>query len=684
MRDFVTHRSGVCDLVEPDPVQGVSLPLGHVLRIRIRKKIPEPRRSTQGEFLGQLAGQPSAQSSRGGDAFLPQLFPVGVQHRLVEDVVRSPVKICGIEFEHLARPLAKCRLGSGSSELQVAGGFRHFLFPVRPLPARRRPSRAGRRCRQIESCQRVIPQRKELRVKTGGVTFRWAGRLSVCLGVVRGVPFHRRRPPRQRVGGRLRRLRVRPRRLRPGRPHRPGRDGGRHERLRHRQDLIDLPTREPGLVQMILTHRTGPPQEIPIRSSMRNPSEMLQLMPVGPRGKTRKPVRLLDPTLGAVSTHIDVVAVPQVTAETTQPNLRPHLRPRLRTHRRVEHHLDPRSTPGPHRPVGLHHPFLNRTQRPHDGGAVHVRIRLQPTTEHHRARPTMRPVIDEDPLPRVLSRILHPERTRLPRRRHHAQRLRTLPRKPIREHMRHLIPRRQNPRTPIRHPPTTINRLHRRLHTSRPPRRRHLFHAALGRTTRRTPRRRRRTPRQRHVTAYRTGHVRRRVRLDRRGRRRRGPCCHVHVVFEGRRVTGAVGPVRCQDDVPDAVRSGVLAGPVVGPGAEHPHAAGVDLVAGGFVPVQLRGVQEDRPSGGRGPGHGQHPGTGALIGRQFTGRPAHGEPEPGDGVQHVGEHVGAVLRGVRQPGGGHGVGAAGLHRPSRRRAGGLRPGRGVQAIGQCS
>ncbi|PSK61254.1 hypothetical protein B0E53_06849 [Micromonospora sp. MH33] len=210
-------------------------------------------------------------------------------------------------------------------------------------------------------------------------------------------------------------------------------------------------------------------------------------MPIRTRRKTRKPMQLSDPTLSAIPTHIDVVAVLQVTVVPAEPNHR--LRGRIEHHR---HRLRPTLRPQPR--VGLHHPLLNRTQRGPNRVLRHVRIRHQPKTEHHRPRlTTLHPMVDVDPNPRLLPRRHHPERTPalVPRRRHELQRRPTLPREPIRLHPRHLAPRRQTLRTAIRHPPTTINPHHRRLHPSRPPRRRP--NPAIGRS-RTSPLERRRPP----------------------------------------------------------------------------------------------------------------------------------------------------------------------------------------------
>ncbi|PSK59939.1 hypothetical protein B0E53_06897 [Micromonospora sp. MH33] len=319
------------------------------------------------------------------------------------------------------------------------------------------------------------------------------------------MPFHRRRPARQRTRNPLRRPDVRPgrRRIRLGRPNRPRRDRRSHIRRSRLPDLLKLPDGEPRLVQMIVTDRPGRPEQITRRTIMRHPGEMLQLMPVGAGRKIRKPMQLGDPTLGAISAHIDVVAVLQVTAIPAEPNHR--LRARIEHHR---HRLRPTPRPQPLRNrdplltdqlVGPHHPLLNRTQRAQNRIPTHVRVGLQPKTEHHVPRLTMlHPMVDVDPNPRVLPRRLHPERTLTPRRRHELQRRPTPPREPIRLHPRHLAPRRQTLRTAIRHTPTTINPHHRRLHTSRPPRRRPGLHAHTSRerTLPRTPLERRRPPRQ--------------------------------------------------------------------------------------------------------------------------------------------------------------------------------------------
>src|SRR6478735_7879 len=122
------------------------------------------------------------------------------------------------------------------------------------------------------------------------------------------MPFHRRRPPRQRT------------RTRPGRPNRPRRDRRSHIRRSRLPDLLKLPLGEPHLVQMIITLAPGTPEQITRRSMMRHPSEMLELMPIRTRRKTRKPMQLSDPTLSAIHTHIDVVAVLQVTAILAEPN----------------------------------------------------------------------------------------------------------------------------------------------------------------------------------------------------------------------------------------------------------------------------------------------------------------------------------------------------------------------------
>ncbi|RGC65344.1 hypothetical protein C5N14_29305 [Micromonospora sp. MW-13] len=255
---------------------------------------------------------------------------------------------------------------------------------------------------------------------------------------------------------------------------RPGLDCGSHVRGSRIADLVEFPLGEPRLVEMIVTDGPGRPEQIIRRTIVRHPGEMLQLMPVSAGRKIRKPVQLVDPTRRTVLADPDILTVLQVTAVRAEPNLR------LRG--RIEHHPHRRRpTLQPQPLVGLHHPLLDSTQRAQNGLRGHVRVGLQPKTEHHRPRLTMHPMIDVDPYPRVLPRRLHPERTLRPRRLHKPQRLRALEREPIGMHPRHLVPAGQTFHAAIRHTPTTVNLLHRRLHPSRPSGRRQGLHAHTSR-----------------------------------------------------------------------------------------------------------------------------------------------------------------------------------------------------------
>ncbi|MFB9543216.1 hypothetical protein [Micromonospora sagamiensis] len=98
MRDVVITVIAVRDFSDPLPVQVLSSPLGHALRIR--KQTPKLRRVTQTEMGGQAAGRPLVQSLT-VDPQVRKLLLEDAENRVVE-VVRFRSR--EIDSEHLARP----------------------------------------------------------------------------------------------------------------------------------------------------------------------------------------------------------------------------------------------------------------------------------------------------------------------------------------------------------------------------------------------------------------------------------------------------------------------------------------------------------------------------------------------------------------------------------------------------
>ncbi|MFG3422985.1 hypothetical protein, partial [Micromonospora sp. NPDC048063] len=96
-----------------------------------------------------------------------------------------------------------------------------------------------------------------------------------------------------------------------------------------------------------ITDRPGPLQGSIGRIRVRNPSVMLELMPIPVRRKTLIPTLLRVPTRRLISTDPHILALLQSTTFTAA---EPHPRPDIPVGHRIEHHLDPRLTPSPHSP----------------------------------------------------------------------------------------------------------------------------------------------------------------------------------------------------------------------------------------------------------------------------------------------------------------------------------------------